>query len=91
MKERVQLRVDGGLLAWADEYARERRWTRTAVFEAALEALRGDAAGGVPDRPAATVAPAPSDARGIREQQREREPAPEGYEIPKIAPRRWVG
>jgi hypothetical protein len=45
--------LDGDLLAWADRYAEERRWTRTTVFEAALEALRGDAKGGVPDPPRA--------------------------------------
>jgi hypothetical protein len=50
-KQRVDLRVDTDLLGWADDYAGRMRWTRTTVFEAALEALRADAQGGVPDVP----------------------------------------
>jgi hypothetical protein len=54
-RQRVDLRLDEDLVAWADGYAAERRWTRTTVFEAALEALRGDGAGGVPELPAAVA------------------------------------
>jgi hypothetical protein len=63
-KRRVDVRVDEDLLKWADGYADDRRWTRTAVFEAGLEALRGDSAGGVPDPPAVER----SSARPQREQ-----------------------
>jgi len=51
-KEKISVRLDEGLLAWMDEYRVQRRWDRTTVVEAALEALRGDAVGGVPDPPA---------------------------------------
>lgn len=54
-KQNVTVRLEGDLVEWADRYAAERRWKRTTVFEAALEALRGDAAGGVPDPPATRV------------------------------------
>jgi hypothetical protein len=50
-KQRVPLRLDAGLAAWADEYAEARGSSRTAVYEAALSTLRDLASGGVPDLP----------------------------------------
>jgi hypothetical protein len=45
----VSLRVDEELLGWATGYAKERKVSRTGVFEAALRSLREDAKGGVPE------------------------------------------
>lgn len=42
-------RVPDELAEWADSYAAEHGLTRAAVLEAAMIALREDAAGGVPD------------------------------------------
>jgi hypothetical protein len=47
----ISLRLAPERLEWADEYAKARGWTRTQVIEAGLEALRGDARGGVPEIP----------------------------------------
>lgn len=56
-RERVNLRLDADLKAWAEGYAAERRWTFTTVVEAGLEALRGDAQGGVPASPSRAATP----------------------------------
>jgi hypothetical protein len=44
-----RLRTD--LLSWVESYAAERGSTQVAVLEQALESLRADAEGGVPDLP----------------------------------------
>jgi hypothetical protein len=60
-KQRVPLRLDAGLAAWADEYAEARGSSRTAVYEAALSTLRDLASGGVPElESAASEAKGPS-------------------------------
>lgn len=72
-RERVNLRLDADLKAWAEGYAAERRWTFTTVVEAGLEALRGDAVGGVPASPrraASEVARAPAQDYRWERQQR---------------------
>jgi hypothetical protein len=48
-RQRVDLRLDPGLVEWADSYARERASTRTEVIEAGLRSLREDAGRSVPD------------------------------------------
>lgn len=60
MKERLNLRVDDELLAWARAYAVERKWTLTTVVETALVDLRGLAKAGVPDAPELGKASAPN-------------------------------
>ena len=50
-KQRINLRVDEGLHAWAVEYASKRSSTTTAVYELALAELRAVAEAGVPDLP----------------------------------------
>lgn len=76
-KQNVTVRLDADRVAWADDYAAARRgWSRTTVFEAALDALRGDAAGGVPDRPARTTPKNPVD-------EPHRRPGPFGKEPPE--------
>lgn len=35
----ISLRLEDGMLAWIDAYAEVRRWSRTTVIEAAVEAL----------------------------------------------------
>jgi hypothetical protein len=41
-KQRVPLRLDAGLAAWADEFAEASGSSRTAVYERALAALRAE-------------------------------------------------
>jgi hypothetical protein len=48
-KQAVSIRIDTGLWAWLEGYAKARGSNRTAVIEAAVRSLRGDAAGGVPE------------------------------------------
>jgi hypothetical protein len=49
MSKVVSGRVPDELADWLDAYAKERGVTRAAMLASAIEALRGDAAGGVPD------------------------------------------
>jgi hypothetical protein len=48
-KRAVSIRIDEGLWEWLGVYAEQRGSNRTAVLEASVRSLRGDAAGGVPD------------------------------------------
>jgi hypothetical protein len=82
------VRLDDGLWEWAEDYARQRSVTRNAVVSMAVEALRGDAAGGVPDEPRPTAG------RSLPRMPRPRPPlsaeeqaAAEAYVLPKWAPR----
>jgi hypothetical protein len=82
-KQRVPLRLDAGLAAWADEYAEARGSSRTAVYEAALSTLRDLASGGVPElESAASEAKGPSRS----EQAGPRVPSSPGREGVRPAP-----
>lgn len=99
-KHPINLRFDLHKLQWVDAYAKQRRMTRTAVLELAVEALMGDAAGGVPEleeRAPARIAASesPDDGRSARVSA-PRAPRPKdaeaelaNYQIPKIARRYW--
>jgi hypothetical protein len=58
-KQSVTVRLDSKLVAWVDEYAKERGVSRTVVFECAVGSFRGDARRGVPDLGGAKTAPGP--------------------------------
>jgi hypothetical protein len=49
MSKVVSGRVPDELADWLDAYAKERGVTRASVLASAIVALRGDAAGGVPE------------------------------------------
>jgi hypothetical protein len=61
MSKVVSGRVPDELADWLDAYAKERGVTRAAMLASAIEALRGDAAGGVPE---VLDAKSPADGRG---------------------------
>lgn len=89
-KTTTSLRVDDDLLAWSKAYAKERKCSWAQVVEMALQALRGDAQGGVPDLP-----PARADVRAAEQEVRTvkvkcAEEALKDYTIPKIARRHWA-
>jgi hypothetical protein len=67
MSKVVSGRVADELAEWLDGYAKERGVTRAAMLASAIEALRGDAAGGVPEvRPAPVLNRAVPDVPGVR-------------------------
>jgi hypothetical protein len=57
MSKVVSGRVPDELADWLDAYAKERGVTRASVLASAIVALRGDAAGGVPEVDPAKSAP----------------------------------
>ena len=54
--QKISVRLDEEVLASIDRYRASRRWSRTTVLEAALEAFLDDTTRGVPDPPATLAA-----------------------------------
>lgn len=48
-KQSVTVRLDEGLLQWADEYAKKQGATRTDLLASAIESFRADCEAGVPE------------------------------------------
>ncbi len=53
----VSHRLDAELIAWADDYAKQRKSTRTAIIDAALREFREACEGGVPELPKKQTVP----------------------------------
>jgi hypothetical protein len=63
-RQRVDLRLDPGLVEWADAYARDRGVTRTVVVEEGLRSLRSIQPRRVSESAPVLDATSPEDGRG---------------------------
>jgi hypothetical protein len=63
-RKHLPLRLDESYIAWIDEYAKQRGWTRTQVVQTAVHHFHGLVEGGVPDLEEASGPARPRQARG---------------------------